>query len=515
MTRNSTNYRSGSLKNKVRLTMSALAFFAALCGIGAFSVVNILGSSFYAVFLPFVFLSLTIIVFGIWLSNKIAYPVEKVSLLAKSYERGVSTTIPKSSGSAETDELAETIARLGGQIEKLVSSMDEVAGGNLDVVLSPVATTDRISKVFQKLLTKVSESIHAKQDLEKLQKAISNLSDEIAPVKLGNLNAKIKTETTEIREISQTLTYLLEEMTEIVRQVKNGSAEARQFSGDVQKTILEVALSDENRIQEMNQASAKLKQIPDTMQKIFEELSQSNSSGNQSLEKAHQGTEAAQENLNGAGKLRRQIQETVKRIQCLNQRAQEIGKIAKTVDDLAQRTNLVALNASLQANDLGEKGRGVVVVSEEIKRLAERAENTGKQIFALNKTVQAEINETENDLLKMVGEVAHLSKLAIETGSALSDAEKYIAGVLSLQNRINSYTNEQIGEAQQAFQILIQGMSETEKSLPLLRVTANNSGKISALLEDLQSLTVDFKIPSADSPQTIISYASPEANISV
>ena len=116
--------------------------------------------------------------------------MEKVALLAKSYERGVSTTIPKTSGSRETDELVQTIARLGGQVEKLVSSMEEAAEGNLDVVISPAATTDRISRAFQKLLFKVSESIHARQELEKLKKSIAELSSEISSVKFRQLNGK-------------------------------------------------------------------------------------------------------------------------------------------------------------------------------------------------------------------------------------------------------------------------------------------------------------------------------------
>ena len=100
MSRNSTNSRSVSLKSQIRLAMTALAVFAAICGIGAFGVVHFFGNSFSAQFFPFLFLAITIILFGFWLSNKIVHPVEKVSLLAKSYERGISTSLPKTSGSA-------------------------------------------------------------------------------------------------------------------------------------------------------------------------------------------------------------------------------------------------------------------------------------------------------------------------------------------------------------------------------------------------------------------------------
>jgi HAMP domain-containing protein len=215
----SAHFRFNSLKGKIRMATTGLAFFVALCGLISYLILSLVGNSFYAVFIPFLFLALTVVLFGRWLSNEILSPVEKVSLLAKSFERGVSTTIPKTSGSAETDELVQSVARLSGQVQKLVSSMDEVAGGNLDVVFSSATgATDRASQTFQKLLAKVSESIHAKQDLERLQAAVIRLSEEILPVKLGNLDAKIKIETPETEKISQTLGYLIEQLSEIVAE---------------------------------------------------------------------------------------------------------------------------------------------------------------------------------------------------------------------------------------------------------------------------------------------------------
>jgi methyl-accepting chemotaxis protein len=494
MAKTSAYFRSDSLQGKIRLSTTALAFFVAFFGLFSYCISFVAGNSFYAVFIPFLFLASAVFFFGRWLSNEIVIPVEKVSLLAKSFERGVSTTIPKTSGSSETDELVHTIARLSSQVQKLLTAMEELAAGNLEAAFSANVGTDRASQTFQKLLVKVSESIHAQQNLENLENALIRLSDEISPLKNGNLDTKIQTETAETKEIARALTYLIEQLSEIVAEVKTAGSQAETFAVQAEKTIQAVVQRDETNIQEMNQASRTFKQVPNMVQKIFEELSQSSFSAHQSIEKARHGTLVAQQNLQAVGTLRRQIQDAIKHIERLNERSQETNKIAKTVEDLAHRTTMVALNASVQANELGEAGRGFVVVSEEIERLAERAGNMSKNISALNKTIQAEISEVESALNSTVSEAASLSKFAIETGDALGELEKYVARVLNLQNKLISYSQEQSAETEQAFQVFVKGISETENSLVNLKESAASVIKISARMADLQSAVADFKI---------------------
>lgn len=511
MAKTSANSLANSLKGKIWLATIIFALVVIIYRIITYLIISlIVDDPLFTVFIPFFFVSLAIVVFGWWLSNEVVKPIEKVALLARSFERGFPTSPPKTSGSTETDELLQTLYRISQQSHKLVASMDEVASGNLEFVFSPNASSDRLSQTFQKLLAKVSESIHAKQELDKLQTAILKLSEEISPVKLGNLETKIKTEpVAETKEISLALSYLIEQLSEIIAQVKTSSTKTQISAFDFQKTIRAIIQQDENRIQEMNQASVTLKQVPNIVYKISEELSQSSLSAGQSIEKARRGTQTAQENLSAVGSMRRQIQEAIKRIQRLNERSQEINKVAKTVEDLAHRTSMVALNASVQANELGEAGRGFVVVSEEVERLAERAGNTNKHISSLNKTIQAEISEVENSLNATMGEAANLSKFAIETGNALGELEKYVTGVLNLQNKIAAYSREQTEDTEKAFEVFVQGISETESSLASLKESVGSVIKISALMEDLQSSVADFKISNGnpETSEASISYS--------
>lgn len=499
MAKTSANSLLSSLKGKIWLASVGLAFFICVFGLVSYLIMSFLtNDTLYAVFIPFVFVAFSVVIFGWWLAGEVVSPVEKVSLLAKSLERGVSAGLPKTSGSVETDELLETLQRISQQVQKLVSSMDEVANGNLEPAFAQSPSSDRVGQTFQKLLAKVSESIHAKQDLEKLEKAVRQLSEEVEGVKSGNLDAEINSDFKETKELSTTLKFLIENLSEIAALVKTNSFGAHFSATELQKMIQELAAQDETRAQEMNQASVSLKKVPQIVQKISEELSGSAQTANHSIEKARHGTQTAQQNLDGISALRKQIQEAINRIQRLNERSQEINKIAKSIEDLAQRTSLVALNASIQATELGEKGRGFAVVAEEVERLAERAGNTNKHISTLNQAIQTEIGEVARSLETTAGETANLSKYAIETGNALGELERYIASVLNLQNKVVSYSRQQTDETEKAFEVFIAGISETENAASNLKESAGKLSRMADAMEELQQAVAPLKLSNGE-----------------
>ncbi len=494
MLRPSSNSLLNSLKGKIWLATSGLAFFICVFGLISYIIVSILTNDpFYAVFIPFLFLAFAVMVFGWWLSNELISPIEKVTLLAKSLERGATTTLPKTSGSTETDELLQTLYRNSQQIHKVVSLMDEVANGNFTVALTPLQNSDRLTNSFQQLLAKVSESIHAQQNLENLQAAVEQIKTETANIRTGNLSVEIKSDAPETKEISETFKYLIHHLNEIIAQVKAEAANSQFCVAEIQQTISGVVSRDEARAQEMTQAALALKQIPNSVQKISEDLANSADSANHSIEKARAGSRSAQANLTAVSQLRKQIQEAIKQIQKLGDRSQEIEKIAKTVGDLAHRTNMIALNASIQVESTSETGRGIAVVVEEIERLAARAGNMNKEISGFNKSIAAEITQAEMVLQSTVGEAANLSKFAIETSNSLSEIEKYIGQFLNLQNKLTAYSNEQSGETEKAFQIFVESIAEAESAVESLKQSDANVARFSKSMENLSASVADFK----------------------
>jgi methyl-accepting chemotaxis protein len=499
MAKTSGNSLLSSLKGRIWLATGGLAFFICVFGLISYLIVSFLtDNTLYGVFIPFVFVAFSVVVFGWWLADVVVGPVEKVGLLAKSLERGVATgSLPQTSGSTETDDLLETLHRISQQVQKLVNSMDEVANGNLTVVFAstPQANnSDRIAQTFQKLLARVSESIHAKLELEKLEKCVRQLSEQIENVKTGSLDAEIKSEAEATRDIAAALRFLLGNLNEIGGLVKTDAAGAQFSIAEARKMLLDLVQQSEARAQEMNQSAAALKKIPQIVQKIAEELSGSSQVASQSIEKARHGTRSARQNLDAVGGLRRQIQEAAARVERLAERSREIGKIAKAVEDLAQRTNLIALNASIQAAETGEKGRGFAIVAEEVERLSERAAGTNKQIAKINQAIQAEISEVGRALEATAGATADLSRLAIESGDALGELERCLAAFLNLQIKVTAYAGEHSEETDRAFQVFVGGVSETEDAAARLKESAGKLARAIEAAERMRTAVAHLKL---------------------
>jgi len=488
-------HTANSLKGKIWLATSVLAFFVCAFGIGSYLLIDFFSdNSIDKVVVCFLLIALAILIFGWWLSNEVVSPIEKVSLLAKSLERGVSVSLPKTSGSVETDELLQTLHRNNQQLHNLVGLMDKVASGKLDVALTPLQNSDRLSNAFQKLLAKVTESIQAKEDLQKLQTAVGKIKEEISTVATGDFDVEISSDSGATREISDAFRYLIYRLKELIVHTRSDSEQAQMSAVEAGKLIHTVISAGENRVRELNQAQFVLKQIPQTVQNISDELSTSAASADQSIEKARNGSLTAQENLNAIGELRRQMQESVQRIGRLDERSREIGKVAKTVDDLAQRTNMIALNASIQSGVLGEQGRGFAVFAEEVERLAERAANTNKQISALNKSITVEISEIGNSLQESVGELANLSKFALETSNSLNELEKYIGRFMNLQKKLAADSSAQSADAVHAFESFTASIAETENAVGNLKKSEKRLETVTDSMKNLYLATADFKI---------------------
>lgn len=495
MSQSSGNSLVNSLRGKIWISTSVLAFFICTFGLISYLVVTLLTSDpFYGVFIPFIFLAFSVIVFGWWLSNELVSPIENVTLLAKSLERNASTSLPKTSGSSETDQLLQTLHRNSQQIQNVITLMDKVANGNINVALTPLKGSDRLTSSFQRLLTKVSESIHAKDELNKLENEIEQIKLEISSVRIGNLDVEIESDYFKTKEITETLKYLIENLTLMISLIKVDSHQALHSASEVKDTMETLIQNDEDNIQEMNQASNALQQVPNLISKITESLEDSAKSAKHTIHKSRHGAEISHENSEAVTKLRSKLRKAVNRIQTLSERSGEIGKVAKTVEDLANRTNMIALNASIQATEFGEEGRSFVIVSEELERLAARANGTNKQISMLNNSILSEISKVEHALETTVGEVAGLSKYAIETSNVLGELERYIEQYLNLQENLIAFSKDQSEETDEAFETFVSSISETESKIKNLKDSSSQVNNILLMMKNLQMHTAEFRV---------------------
>jgi methyl-accepting chemotaxis protein len=496
MARRSANSPFNSLQSKIRLAAGALAVFVCSFGLIAHLLISFfVGKTIFAVFVPLLLVSFAVIIFGWWLAKELLSPIERVSLLAKSLERGINVSLPKTTGSVETDEILETLRRNNQQMQSVVVLMDAVAAGNTNVILTPLENSDRLSNSFQKLLAKVSDSIDAKQNLEKLEAAIGEISEEISLVRRGNLDAKIRSDCFLTKDIAETFDYLLKNLNELVAHVRDNAGNAVDSASDAKKIVRGVVQAGEDKLTELNEIAFLLAQTPLGVRKMHDELAGSAASANQSIEKARRGTAAARANLNGVGNLRRQMQEAIKKIGNLGERSHEITRIAKAIEDLARRTNLIALNASIRAAEGADKKQGFAILAEEVERLAARAEKTSKEISSLNQSITAEIGDVGNSLQTTVGEAANLSRFAIEIGDALNELEKYVNGSLNLQTKLARVSGEQSIEVEKTLTAFAESVAATKRNISELKRSETQITAVADTAKNLQSAAAHFTLP--------------------
>jgi methyl-accepting chemotaxis protein len=500
-----------SIKGKISFATSALAVFT--CAFGSIvylTVTYIIRDTFFTVLLPFLLIAFVILLFGWWIAHEVIAPIAKLNLLAKSLERSPGASLPKTTGSGETDEVLDTLCRNSQQLQAIVGMMENVANGNLNVALTPLQSSDRVSNTFQKLLARVSESIYAKDNLKKLEESVGHLTEELTRTRTGHLDIEIRCDHPQTKELGDSLKFVLHQLNEVVSQVRSNVHQAGSVAIDVQRVIQDIIVQDEAKTREMSKAAVKLKESPIRVQKISEELARSIASAHQSLEKAQKGSQASEQNTKAVNALRKQVKEAIKKIQMLTERSQEIGKIAKNLDDLANRSNLIALNASIQAGETNQSGSGFSILAEEVERISERADNAGKQISKLNKSIAAEVAQVEEVLHSTVGEVANMSKFALEAGNSLGELERHIGQFIDLQSNLATNSTQQTAETEQALFVFTSSLSESERSLVNLHETEGNMAHLSALIDGLKSSVAGFRFPGNEAPDITTAYIEPQ-----
>jgi twitching motility protein PilJ len=214
----------------------------------------------------------------------------------------------------------------------------------------------------------------------------------------------------------------------------------------------------------------------------------------QSLTAAEKGGSAVKDQINGMNEIRTQIQDTSKRIKRLGESSLEIGEIVELISDITEQTNVLALNAAIQAASAGEAGRGFTVVAEEVQRLAERSAEATKQIDAIVKTIQADTQDAVAAMEKSTVGVVEGAKLSDAAGQALSEIQNVSRDLAELIARISSQTQMQstsVSEVTKGMQGILRITEETTEGTKQTNVSI---GQLTRLAAELRSSVAGFKV---------------------
>ena len=326
------------------------------------------------------------------------------------------------------------------------------------------------------------------------QAAILRLMNELQTVAEGDLTQEATVTEDITGAIADSVNYTVEELRSLVSNVQNTAARVAQTTADVDATSTELLAASNEQLHEIRETGRSVLDMAGRINEVSVQAQESATVARQSLLAAESGLKAVQDAIGGMNSIRDQIQETSKRIKRLGESSQEIGEITELISDITEQTNVLALNAAIQAASAGEAGRGFSVVAEEVQRLAERSADATRQISALVKAIQTDTQDAIGAMERSTQGVVAGAKLSDNAGTALTEIDRVSRQVADLIEQISSSASREAGLANVMAGNIQHIFAVTEQTGEGTRVTATQVRELSRMAEELRQSVSRFKI---------------------
>ncbi|ASP38176.1 chemotaxis protein [Bacterioplanes sanyensis] len=397
---------------------------------------------------------------------------------------------------ADSVQLLDLTSELAARIQ------DDTATRNLLQIVGYIAA---LLAIVMMVLLGVVSYLEARRDLEETankneqnQMAILRLLDEIADLADGDLTASATVTEDFTGAIADSINYAIDQMRSLVSAINETAVQVSSAAQETQATAMHLAEASEHQAQEIAGASAAINEMAVSIDQVSANASESSAVAERSVAIANKGAEVVQATINGMDNIREQIQETSKRIKRLGESSQEIGDIISLITDIADQTNILSLNAAIQASMAGDAGRGFAVVADEVQRLAERSAAATKQIEALVKTIQNDTNEAVISMETTTSEVVRGARLAQDAGVALEEIENVSKNLADLIQNISNAARQQASSAGHISNTMNVIQEITSQTSAGTTATAKSIGNLAEMANQLRESVAGFKLPESE-----------------
>ena len=334
----------------------------------------------------------------------------------------------------------------------------------------------------------------AEADKDATQAAILRLMNEMGDLADGDLTVRATVTEDVTGAIADSVNYAIEELAVLVGRINDAAQRVTSATDTAHATTADLLAASDAQAGNIRQAGGQVTAMARSMQEVSTNAQESASVARVSLQVAQKGSSAVADSIAGMNEIRGQIQETGKRIKRLGESSQEIGEIVELISDITEQTNVLALNAAIQAASAGEAGRGFSVVAEEVQRLAERSAEATKQIAALVKTIQTDTHDAVAAMENTTRNVVEGAKLSDAAGQSLTEISEVSGRLAQLIEHIAGSTQRQSEIATEVARTMQDILEVTDRTTVGTRQTANSVDELAALAIELKGSVAGFRV---------------------
>ncbi len=384
------------------------------------------------------------------------------------------------------------------QVSAIAGMFERMGTGDFQARAMPMSGDElgRMAGSINSVLDNTVTLMQSRDERDRIQASTMKLLEEISGLAEGDLTREAEVTADLTGAIADAFNTVTAQLRRIISDVEETTREVSTAAGEIQTTTQHLAAGSGAQSVQIVDTSAAVDEMALSIQQVSENAASATGVAEQALANAREGADAVSRTVEGMNSIRVQVQESTKRIKRLGESSQEIGEIVQLIGDIADRTSILALNASIQAAMAGDAGRGFAVVAEEVERLAVRSADATKRIAALIRSVQSETNEAVRAMDDTTREVVSGSGLANAAGQALGEIQSVSSRLAELIQSISKAAERQARGSNSVAKAMGDISDNTQQTAAGTQRVAESIRHLAALADNLRGSVAEFKLPA-------------------